>query len=433
MTATIIIAIITCLMLIGSILFFPKVKIKDVEVDTYWIVCAIGALMILIFGCVSFEDVINGLFADSVINPIKILLLFFSMTFLSIFLDEVGLFHYLAVTLTKRFKSSQRLLFLTLYIMVAILTIFTSNDIVILTFTPFICYFSKNAKINPIPYLVAEFAAANTYSMMLIIGNPTNIYLATSANIDFISYFKVMALPTLCAGVVQILLMFFVFRKSLNVEICIDDELVKFKSKLDLTFGLGHLIVCLILLVVSSYLNLDMWLICLICAISLVVGIFVSHLLRHKKMKILLKTTKRLPFNLIPFVISMFIIVLSLNKQGITDYIFSFLGDDNLVLKYGVSSFISSNLINNIPMSVLFSNIINFSDLTLQSQAVYSTIIGSNLGAFLTPVGALAGIMFTDLVHKQGIGFSFKTFITYGVIISIPTLLIALIVLMLMV
>ena len=74
--------------------------------------------------------------------------------------------------------------------MVAILTIFTSNDIVILTFTPFICYFSKNAKINPIPYLVAEFAAANTYSMMLIIGNPTNIYLATSASIDFISYFN---------------------------------------------------------------------------------------------------------------------------------------------------------------------------------------------------------------------------------------------------
>ena len=429
MLATIIISILTCLMLVCSILFFPKIRIKTVEINTYWIVCAIGALFILIFNCVSFNDVITGLFADSIINPIKILLLFFSMTFLSIFLDEVGLFHYLAVFLTKRFKSSQKLLFLTLYLMVAILTIFTSNDIVILTFTPFICYFSKNAKINPIPYLVAEFAAANTYSMMLIIGNPTNIYLATSANIDFISYFNVMALPTLCAGIVQMLLMFIVFRKSLNVDICIDDELVKFKSKLDLTFGLGHLLVCLILLVVSSYLNLDMWLICLICAISLVVCIFISHWLRHKKMKILLKTTKRLPFNLIPFVISMFIIVLALNKQGVTDYVFEFLGQDNLIFKYGLSSFISSNLINNIPMSVLFSNIINFSDTALKYQAVYSTIIGSNLGAFLTPVGALAGIMFTDLVHKQGIGFSFKTFIKYGVIISIPTLLVALLML----
>ena len=119
----------------------------------------------------------------------------------------------------------------------------------------------------------------------------------------------------------------------------------------------------------------------------------------------------------------MFVIVLALNKQGITGYIASFLGQDNLILKYGVSSFVSSNLINNIPMSVLFSNIINFSDINLCNQAIYATIIGSNLGAFLTPVGALAGIMFTDLVSKQEINFSFKTFIKYGSIITIPTLI----------
>ena len=215
MIATIVISILTCLMLIGSILFFPKVTIKKVTLNTYWIVCILGAILVLSFNCVSFNDVIDGLFKDSIINPIKILLLFFSMTFISIFLDEVGLFRYLANFLIKHFKSNQRLLFLTLYLMVAILTIFTSNDIVILTFTPFICYFSKSAKINPIPYLVAEFAAANTYSMMLIIGNPTNIYLATSSYIDFISYFNVMAIPTLCSGVVQLILMLLIFNKSL--------------------------------------------------------------------------------------------------------------------------------------------------------------------------------------------------------------------------
>lgn len=80
-------------------------------------------------------------------------------------------------------------------------------------------------------------------------------------------------------------------------------------------------------------------------------------------------------------------------------------------------------------MSVLFSNIIDISNTTLRYKAIYSTIIGSNLGAFLTPIGALAGIMFTDLVHKQNINFSFKTFIRYGVIISIPTLIVSLLVL----
>ena len=430
MISAIIISILTCILLIGSILFFPKIRIKNINLNTYWIVCAIGAIAILIANCVSFNDVINGLFANSAINPIKILILFFSMTFLSIFLDEIGLFRYLAVFLVKNFKANQKLLFITLYLMVAILTIFTSNDIVILTFTPFICYFSKNAKINPIPYLVAEFAAANTYSMMLIIGNPTNIYLATSASIDFISYFNTMCIPTIGAGIVQIALMFMVFNKSLKTDISIEDEVVNINSKVDLSVGVGHLILCLILLVLSSYvLSIEMWLICLACTTSLIMFVVSIHILRHKKLKIIGDTIKRLPFNLIPFIISMFIIVLALDKQGITNYISNFLGQENTIFKYGFSSFISSNLINNIPMSVLFSKIINLPDINLQYKAIYSTIIGSNLGAFLTPVGALAGIMFTDLVHKQNIEFSFKTFIKYGVIISIPTLTCALLLL----
>ena len=122
----------------------------------------------------------------------------------------------------------------------------------------------------------------------------------------------------------------------------------------------------------------------------------------------------------------MFVIVLALNKQGITEIIGNFLGEDYLILKYGTSSFLTSNLINNIPMSVLFSNIINLPNEALRNQAIYSTIIGSNLGAFFTPVGALAGIMFMDLVKKQDIKFSFLMFLKYGSIVMIPTLFVAL-------
>ena len=37
-----------------------------------------------------------------------------------------------------------------MYFLIALLTIFTSNDIIILTITPFICFFCKNDKINPL-------------------------------------------------------------------------------------------------------------------------------------------------------------------------------------------------------------------------------------------------------------------------------------------
>ena len=427
MVATIIISLITCLILILSILLFPKIKVFNKEINTFWIISTIGAIFALLFNCISINEVIDGLFSSSTINPIKILLLFLSMTFLSIFLDEVGFFKFLASLLIRKCKSNQHTLFVMLYILVAILTIFTSNDIVILTFTPFICYFSKNANINPIPYLVAEFAAANTWSMMLIIGNPTNIYLATSAGITFIEYLKVMFIPSVLSGLVQIFIMVVLFNKTLNKTIEIEGKQKRIKDKVSLIIGLDHLIACLILLIVSSYVNLPMWIICVFCAISLLFSISLYYKNKHRSFFTLKQTFIRLPWNLIPFVISMFIIVLSLNKQGITEIIGNMLGDKNIVFNYGIASFLSSNLINNIPMSVLFSTVPNMSNTIDSYKAIYSIIIGSNVGAFLTPIGALAGIMFTDLISRQNIKYSFLSFIKYGLIISIPTLLVALV------
>ena len=76
MIETIVIAVLTCVSLICSILLFPKINIKKFEISTYWIICFIGAILMLCFGCVGFDDVVGGLFQDSAINPIKILLLF---------------------------------------------------------------------------------------------------------------------------------------------------------------------------------------------------------------------------------------------------------------------------------------------------------------------------------------------------------------------
>ena len=426
MLATIIIAILTCLSLILSILFFPKIKIKNKEINTYWIIGLLGALFMILFQCISFDSVLKSLTSNSSVNPLKILMLFISMTILSIFLDEVGFFRYLASQASKRAKSSQSTFFLILYLLVSILTIFTSNDIVILTFTPFICYFAKNTKINPLPYLVAEFAAANTWSMLLIIGNPTNIYLGTSFGIDFISYFKVMLIPTLLAGSIEIILIYLLFKKQLKQPIIIEVKEEHIKDKVSLIIGLVHLFSCLVLLVISSYINLEMWLISLISSLSLILCNSIYYLIKKIKFESIEHTFIRLPWDLIPFVISMFIIVISLKEQGISSAISKLLGTNHPIINYGYSSFLTSNLINNIPMSVLYSTIPNMTDNTSQLQAIYSSIIGSNIGAFLSPLGALAGIMFTSLINKQNINYSFSSFVKYGIIISIPTLTIAL-------
>lgn len=423
----IVISIITCILMILSIIFYPSIKIKNIKISLYWIICLIGAIILICFQQVDFNDIKNEFINNSSINPLKILILFFSMTFISIFLDEVGFFKLIAIKILSKVNNKQITLFICLYFLVAILTVFTSNDIIVLTFTPFICYFCKNAGINPLPYLVGIFISSNTYSMMFIIGNPTNIYLATSQGVDFISYFKIMFIPTILSGLIEFIILILLFRKNLNDKILSREIEKQEYNKFLIIIGLIHLFICLIFLIISSYLNIEMYLISLISALSLLIISFIYFIVKKIKLSKYLDILKRLPFELIPFMLSMFIIVLALNKQNIPSLISNYLNNGNEIINYGISSFLMCNVMNNIPMSVFYASIINIGDL----KATYSTIIGSNLGAFLTPIGALAGIMFTSLLKKYDVKYTFLDFIKYGGIISIPTLLVALFSLML--
>lgn len=423
------IVVLTIVLIILSILYFPTIKVKNITVSTYWPIAMIGGILLLLTNSVSIETVIDAFTQDSSLNPIKILVLFISMTILSIFLDEVGFFKYVATKSVKLLNGSQLKLFFGFYILISILTVFTSNDIIILTFTPFICYYAKNSKINPIPYLVAEFVAANTWSMALIIGNPTNIYLASAFEIGFIEYLCVMILPTLTASLVSLTILYLLFKKQLKDKI--GEETVTDDAKINkvlLIIGLFHLITATILIAIASYINLEMWIITLSFVISLIISSSIYLLIKKEKMTVLINTVKRAPYSLIPFVLSMFIIVLALNSEGITLKISNFLNSMNPIFSFGIGGAVTANLINNIPMSVLFANM-SFTS----NASIYASIIASNIAAYITPIGALAGIMWMSLLKTYEVNFSFKKFVCYGLAIGIPTLITALLTLLLII
>lgn len=428
MVTAIIISAVTGALVCASTLFKPEIKILGKGIGTYWIVSLFGAVAILVSGVVPVRFVASAFSSAGAVNPIKILALFFSMTFISVYLDELGVFEFLAQEALKKCRNSQKAVFLKLYLLVSVLTVFTSNDVIILTFTPFICSFAKRAKINPLPYLFAEFVAGNTWSMCLIIGNPTNVYLGSSANVAFWDYFKVMALPTLCSGIVTLVLLLLIFRKSLKeVPSVLPCGKVVLK-KAPVAVGTAHLAVCVILLAVSSYIGVEMWLVSVILCLSLLIFSFI-YSFTQKSAEVPVRTLCRLPYELIPFAVSMFVLVSALRYTGVTEKIASVLSGANTVFSVGVSSFLVANVINNIPMSVLYSSILASPSFSAGSfyGGVYSAIIGSNLGAYFTPVGALAGIMWISMLKKSDVKMSFKNFVGYGAIISVPTLLIALV------
>ena len=428
MIATSIIAGVTFLLLTLSVVFLPTVRIKNIKIGPYWIIALIGAIILLSTSLAPLSAVAAAFTDSHAVNPLKILVLFFSMTFLSVYLDEVGLFKYLAKKAVDVAGNSQFSLFAIFYFLTALLTVFTSNDVVVLTLTPFICFFCKNTKIDPLPFLVGEFAAANTYSMALVIGNPTNIFLAASANIGFLEYLKVMILPTLAAGVVEFAVISLIFRKKLKTVPEKTPVSCEIESKVDLIFGGGILAVCLLFLVLSGIINVQMWLISAVCALCLLIFALVRRISKSKDRR-LERSLVRLPWQLIPFVLSMFVIVVALQEQGVTQKISSLLESNYTVFSYGAASFVFANVINNIPMSMLFSALPASLPQADYIRAIYSSVIGSNIGAFLTPLGALAGIMFTELTSRYEVKYGFKEFVRYGVITSVPTLAAALVVL----
>ena len=418
MAWSLVIAGVTAVMIILSVLFFPEIKIGKIKLGSYWIVALIGAAFMLILNIVSVEEVIKEITADTAVNPLKILALFLSMTLFSVYLDELGFFSYLSEKVLVVAKNSQKKLFLCLYLTVSVLTVFTSNDIIILTFTPFICAFCKRSGIDPKPYLFSEFVAANTWSMALLIGNPTNIYIGGSSGLTFFGYFSVMILPTIASGTVSFLILYLLFKKSLCKKAEIDNvKTAEIKDKFLLYIGLAALISCIILLAVSSYINIESWIICVSLFVVELLITIIYLVVKRRGAGFILSVIKRAPYELIPFILSMFVIVSSLKSSGATGLLKSFLDGFDEIFSYGISSFLCSNLINNIPMSVLFSTV------TVSAKSTYATIIGSNLGAIFTPVGALAGIMWSGLLKKNGIKFSFRNFIVYGATVSVPSLI----------
>lgn len=423
--------LVACAALIALVFVKPSVMLGGKKISIFWLAPLAGAVSLMIGGYLTPSEIVAGLTAAGDVNPLKILILFFSMTMMSVYLDEIGFFRLLAHKVLARARGSQITLFFLLYALVSVLTVFTSNDIIVLTFTPFICHFAKSARIDPLPYLVTEFVAANTWSMALIIGNPTNIYLMSGTGVSFPAYTARMILATAMAGLTSLAVLYLLFRKKLKDPLNPEESPA---PRVDLpteVVGLSHLGGCILLLSVSSFINLPMWLITCLFFVSLIVFTMAISFFRHRGIFLIARCIIRAPWDLVPFVISMFILVLALDKYGITAALGGFLSKPvtvgGMVVSFGVSSFFAANVVNNIPMSVLYSSVIGGMEAgAVTTAALYATVIGSNLGAFFTPTGALAGIMWTGQLHDHGVSFSFTRFVRYGVTVAVPALIAAL-------
>lgn len=406
----------TILAMTLSFFLFPTINIKGKRIDTYWLITTIGAILILLFNISTAGDILNLFIQNNSTNPFKIIVLFLSLTFISKFLDAVGLFNFLASRASRIGKGNQFIIFTAFYFLISLLTIATNNDIIIIV-TPIMIYFAKASKIKPMPYLIMVCFVLNTLSTTFLTTNVSNLYLGSFFGITYFDYLAKLTPVSLILMLILYVLLILVFYKDLKIKIEVEVEKEPIKNKFLLVLGLTSLALTTVFLIISNLINVEMYLITLIFAlVDLIIGSIYCLIKKEDKIYIL-KPVKTLPNEFIPFLISMFIIISSLNQTDLLLQIGNLLNSiesiEAEVFAYGLTSAISANLVNNVPMSLLYANILNANTLTTVDN-VYAAILASNLCALITPCGALSSLMFMRICKENEVKISYLDYMKFA-------------------
>jgi len=137
---------------------------------------------------------------------------------------------------------------------------------------------------------------------------------------------------------------------------------------------------------------------------------------------------RQIPWKILPFVTIFFILIAGLKNNGLIDNLAVFLSQHSgtpgkSIITNGSIGFLLANFINNQPMAIFYSNIfvsegMKISDAALRGGA-YAVVAASNLGANLTLIGALAGLMWKKILNTKGLEISYAKFFKTGMSITI--------------
>ncbi|CEP09302.1 hypothetical protein [Parasitella parasitica] len=254
----------------------------------------LGVLILLVCRAINFDIVGKGFLGTLGVQPWAIMILFYSLAYICISLDMTGVFQFCAFWVSRKAGNRGMLAFTLFFILTSLMSGLTSNDVVILTGTVFLSYFTKVSDIHPTAFLMSEFTTANIASMALYIGNPTNVVVSEAYNISFITYSAWMLLPTVVCILLAYIVLRILFRGDHYLPRHIQPPDADPKSVLidphGAVFGLVLLGCCLATLVGTSFAHVPVWMITLPFAFVMFLrdvrhdlGISFSHLFNIRR------------------------------------------------------------------------------------------------------------------------------------------------------
>lgn len=413
-------------MLIASLIFiitltFVIVQPKNIQIGTSAI---FGAFIALIFGVVTFSDVLD------VTNIVwDATLAFIGIIILSLVLDEIGFFEWAALKMAKFSNGSGLKMFIYSILLGAFVSALFANDGAALILTPILLAKMRILQLNLktiIAFLLAGGFISDSASLPFVFSNLTNIVTANYFSIGFAQYFFDMIIPFIVSVIASTIFLWLILRK--DIPKTVDITLLKEPKSVIKNMKLFYFSWVFLALLLGAYFLGD--------AYDLPISIFALGgatifliIATISKSVEPLKIIKEAPWQVVWFSIGLYIVVYGLKNAGLTDYLtlvlkeLSVRGDTIAVLGTGFIAAFLSAIMNNMPTIMIMD--IALADIGNQAM-IYANIVGCNLGPKMTPFGSLATLLWLHVLAKKGVKISFAQYSKFGLIITPPVLFIVL-------
>ena len=192
---------------------------------------------------------------------------------MAITLDITGILQAAAFWVSNQGGNNGRKLYFYFYVLLTTVSMVIGNDPVILSGTAFLVYYTSATGLEPMAWIIAEFAAANTASMVLFVGNPTNVVICEGFQVNNAAFTAYTILPFIACNLACYAALAFQFRNHKHVPptFTVKGKLnprEALRDPVSAIFGGILLLTCLTLVIVLSFLHVDVWKIVLPFAVT---------------------------------------------------------------------------------------------------------------------------------------------------------------------
>jgi arsenical pump membrane protein len=354
-----------------------------------------GALLLIVLRLVPLK-----LAGQAVAKGSDVYLFLIGMMLLSELAREQGVFDWVASVAVRGANGSCSRLFLLVYGVGTLVTIFMSNDATAVVLTPAILTAVRKAKVSPLPYLFVCALIANAASFVLPISNPANLVVFHTGMPRLGTWLADFGVPSLLSIVATFFVMRFLFRGDLckSIDCEVDNVELSGNGKLVLA-GLALMIA--VLLTASAF-KKDLGL--PTCLAALVITAVVSVKARSNPIKL----AREISWATLLLVAGLFVMVDAVESEGALNLTqqwlawASHLGQNIGALVVGFVVGIANNVVNNLPLGLIAGGTIQAAH--SKGLIANAILIGVDLGPNLSVTGSLATILWLLAVGKDSGG-----------------------------